>query len=182
MKRFSLLAIAAALALIAATQASAESHRLSLHADYNVPVSSSSLGSNVEFGAQYRFWGIFQFNGSVFTNFNYGADNIFNIASITPAGLFSAGFGMKVPLGGFAIELGWSQFYTGFGDNAGVYHFSDSYSFGLAIDLSDTFGIRVFNRSLYNFTGQAVASGRFAISATQERLNTLGAGVVLHLL
>ncbi|HUX20038.1 MAG TPA: hypothetical protein VMW69_02290 [Spirochaetia bacterium] len=181
MKRLFLLMIVAALVLLAATQVSAESHRLSLHADYNVPVSTNSVGSNVEFGAQYRFWGIFQFNGSVFTNFNYGADNIFNIASITPAGLFSAGFGMKVPLGGFALEFGWSQFYTGFGDNAGVYHFSDSYSIGLAIDLSDSFGIRVFNRSLYNFTTQAAASQHFAVTVAQGRVNTLGGGVVLHL-
>lgn len=181
MKRLFLLPAIALLALFSATQVSADIHRLSVHSDYNVPVSTNSLGSNVEFGAQYGFWGIFRLNASVFTNFNYGADNVFNIASITPAGLFSTGFGMRVPLGGLALELGWSQFYTGFGDNAGVYHFSDSYTIGLAIDLSHRFGVRVYNRSLYNFTNQALASDRYGLTAAEGRVNTLGAGVVLHL-
>lgn len=181
MKRIYLILLAGLLALIAAGQVSAETHRLSLHADYNAPISSSSIGSNVEFGAQYRFWGIFRFNASVFTNFTYGSNNLFNVATITPAGLFSAGFGMKIPLGGFAFELGWNQFYTGFGDSAGVYHFSDSYSIGLDFDLTDRFGIRVYNRSLYNFTSQALASSQYGLSASTGRVSTLGAGVVLHL-
>lgn len=180
MKRLWLGAAILAFGLVGAAQAAATG-RLSLHADYNVPISTNSLGSNVEFGAQYRFWGIFNFNGSLFTNINYGADNIFNIASITPAGLFSVGLGMRIPLGGFALELGWSRFYTGFGDNAGVYHFSDAYNFGLGIDLSDRFGIRVYDRSFYSFTPQAQASGQYGAAALLKQVSTLGVGVVFHL-
>lgn len=180
MKRLWLAAAILAFGLAGVVQAGAAG-RLSLHADYNLPISTNSLGSNVEFGAQYRFWGIFNFNSSVFTNINYGADNIFNIASITPAGLFSVGIGMRIPLGGFGLELGWSRFYTGFGDSAGVYHFSDAYNIGIGIDLSDHFGIRVYNRSLYSFTPQALASTRYASAALLKQVSTLGFGAVFHL-
>ncbi len=180
MKRMGIIFAAGIFALIAVSGASANG-RLSIHGDYNAPVSTTSIGSNLEFGAQYRFWGIFLLEGSIFTNINYGADNIFNIESITPIGLFSTGFGMRIPLGGLALELGWNQFYTGFANSGGVYHFSDSYNIGVAIDLSRRFGVRVYSRSLYNFTPQAVASQSFGVTYATEKVTTLGAGVVLHL-
>lgn len=180
MKRLWIGFAAGAILLIAATSASADG-RFSIHADYNAPISTSAMASNVEFGAQYKFWGIFLFEGSIFTDIQYGANNLFNIASITPIGLFSAGFGMRIPLGGFALELGFDPFFTGFGNTGGVYHYCDSYNFGIQLNLTRHFGLRFYDRVMYNFTPLALVSRSFGITSTAERVNTLGGGVILHL-
>ena len=79
-------------------------NRVNLHVDYNIPIAQSNLSSNLALGASYRFWGIFRFHGAIYTNVIPGGDNIFGIEAIKPIGLFSGGFGMRIPMGGFLPE------------------------------------------------------------------------------
>jgi len=172
--------IAVMLFLFGAGTAAFAEGRVAVHADYNAPVSAPDFGTNVEFGAQYRFWGIFLMEGSVYTNLVYGADNAFNIAGITPAGLFSGGVGMRVPLGSFAIEIAWNKFFTGFGDQ-GVYPYCDSYMIGVDLSLSESLSVRAYSSTLYNFSGRTSAGTGFSIADQQSPVTMIGGGVKVYL-
>jgi hypothetical protein len=172
--------IAVMLVLFGAGSAAFAEGRVAVHADYNAPVSAPGFGSNVEFGAQYRFWGIFLMEGSVYTNLVYGADNAFNIAGIAPAGLFSGGVGMRVPLGSFAIEMAWNKLFTGYGDQ-GVYPFCDSYMIGVDLSLSESLSVRAYSTTLYNFSGRTAAGTAFSIAATQSPITMIGGGLKVYL-
>ena len=163
--------------LIAGTGLAADD--FSLHVDYNVPVGNELVDPNLAFGAMYQFWGIFTISGTMYTDIVYGADNILNINRIQPLGLFSGGFGLQIPLGGFYLAMDWQKFYTGTISNAGIYNYCDSYKFGLSMDVNEYVGVEVYTRRLYAFTDRSVDDDAIRITSTDETVQTIGAGLVL---
>ena len=151
----------------------------SAHIDYNVPIGNEQIDPNLAFGALYQFWGIFTFSGTMYTDIVYGADNILNIDRIRPLGLFSGGFGLKIPLGGFHLVMDWQKFYTGTISNSGIYDYADSYKFGLSMDVNDYVGVEVYSRKLFGFSEKAVADEAIRIESSDETVQTIGAGIVL---
>ncbi|NOY08094.1 MAG: hypothetical protein GXP33_04550 [Spirochaetes bacterium] len=149
--------------------------------DYNIPISNETVDQNLSFGADYRFWGIFQFIGNMYTSVVYGGDNILNIKRIEPLGLFSFGIGIKIPLGGFYLALDYEKFYTGTTAKTGIYDFCDSVKAGINIDLSSTFGFEFYNRRLFNFSEKAVSDGGYRISKSDGIIWLLGVGVNFHI-
>ena len=155
--------------------------RFSVQADYNVPVGNEMIDPNLSLGATYRFWGIFTASANVYTDIVYGADNILNISSIQPLGLFSGGFGLQIPLGGLYLTMDWNKFFTGTISDSGIYDFCASYRIGLNIDLNEYVGVEVYSRKLFDFTDRAVADDNVRIVSNDQTVQTIGMGLVLNL-
>lgn len=153
---------------------------LSAHANYTTPIGNGKIDPSVGIGVIYRFWSVFTFSGTMYTEILFGAENVFNISQIRPIGLFSGGLGMKIPLGAFNITFGWQKFFTGIASEAGVYPHSDSYSIGATVDLSDSFGIAIFTRRLFNFIEQAVNDEALRIESAEDAVETVGVGLQFH--
>ena len=124
---------------------------------------------------------MFQFSFNMYNNIVLGADNILNIRRFAPIGLFSGGIGMKIPLGGFHLLLDWQKYFTGTAANEGVFPFSDSYAFGVSLDLSRVFGIEVMKRTLYNFSEQSIQDSALRVESENDKIDTLSLGVAIHL-
>ena len=154
---------------------------LTISADYSTPIGNNKIDPSVGVGVIYRFWGIFTFSGMMYTEIIYGADNLLNVQEIRPIGLFSAGLGMKIPLGAFDLTFGWQKFFTGTVSTDGVFPFSDSYKAGAAVNLSDAFGIEIFTRGLFAFSDQAVADSSLRIESPEDTVETIGIGLHFHL-
>ena len=75
---------------------------------------------------------------------------------------------MKIPMGGFHLLLDWQKFFTGTAADAGVFPFSDSYGYGVSLDLSDSFGIEVRQRRLYNFSEQTIQDSGLRIETVDD--------------
>jgi len=148
---------------------------LSIHSSWNSPVSDDFIDSSVSFGASYHFWGIFELTGSVYTTVKSGGDNIFGIESIDPIGLFSGGLGIKIPLGGISAIFDWQQLYDA-GD--AVQSLSETYKYGLSMDLNNRIGIEVYKRHFYNFSDEARA--KLNLNSNDKR-EMIGAGIVLYI-
>jgi hypothetical protein len=155
--------------------------RFTLTADYTMPIGNEKIEASVGVGAEYRFWGIFVFSATMYTEIVYGADNIFNISQVRPIGLFSGGLGMKIPLGGFDLTFDWQKYFTGTSSAEGVFPFSDSYAIGAAIDLSNSFGVEIFSRRLYNFSEQAITDAALKIESAEDTVETIGVALQFHL-
>lgn len=156
-------------------------NNFSVNIDYNIPISNESIDQNLSFGADYQFWGIFQFTGNIYTDIVYGADNIFNIKRIVPIGLFSFGIGLNIPLGGFFLLFDYEKYYTGTAAESGIYDFCDSVRAGISIDLSSTFGFEFYNRRLLNFSQKTVNDKGYRITKPDDAIGLLGMGVNFHL-
>lgn len=151
-----------------------------LNADYNMPIGNQQFSSNVGFGAGVKFWGIFVASGNIYTEIIYGAENIFNINSFRPIGLFSWGLGIDIPIGGISLIMDWQNFYTGIGYER-VDKYSDSYKIGLSVDISSNFALQFYSRKLFRFTQNALDSDIVEINSADETVQMIGAGVVLKL-
>lgn len=141
------------------------SEGLILRADYNSYVNSEealaadslpvadAVDGSVSFGLAYRFWGIFLFEGNMYTNFVFGGDNFFGIKEVLPVDLMSYGFGMQIPMGGLSLCMDWQRFFSGFGaaDN-GLNEFSNSFKLGAMFQINPGVGLEVYHRRLYDFT------------------------------
>lgn len=180
MKHARIMILTVVIVAIAAFSVSADD-RFSLNADYLVPVGNDQIGQSIGVGASYRFWGIFNFTGTMYTEILYGADNLFNIRQIRPIGLFSGGLGMEIPLGGFDLNFGWHKYFTGTSAETGVFPFSDSYTVGAGVDLSPSFGVAIYSRRLYNFSDQAIADEGLNIETSEDTVETIGIGLRFHL-
>jgi hypothetical protein len=170
----SLILIFLAIAVVSAAET------LTISADYSTPIGNNKIDPNVGVGVIYRFWGIFTFSGTMYTEIINGADNILNVW-IRPIGLFSAGLGMKIPLGAFDLTFGWQKFFTGTVSTDGVFPFSDSYKAGAAINLSKSFSVEIFTRGLFAFSEQAVADSSLRIETPEDTVETIGVGLHFHL-
>ena len=155
--------------------------RFSITSAYSMPIGNESIDPSLSIGVDYRFWGVFQFAFNMYNNIVMGADNILNISKIAPIGLFSGGVGMKIPLGGFHLIFDWQKYFTGTAADEGVFPFSDSYAFGVSLDLTDSFGIEVMKRSLYNFSSQAIRDSALRIASEDDKIDVLSLGVAFHL-
>ena len=151
--------------------------RFTVNGDYTVPIGNDKIDASIGVGAEYNFWGVFTFSGMMYTEIIYGADNILNISQIRPIGLFSGGLGMKIPMGGFELTFGWQKFFTGTAATDGVFAFSDSYSVGGVLNLSDFFGIGIYSRRLFNFTEEAIADSALRIESSEDTVDTIGISV-----
>ena len=154
---------------------------------YNLTVAKSSLGDLMTksdfgtiFGVGTTIWGIFELSAHAYTEILFGADNIFDIAGFRPIGLFSWGAGMRIPMGDFSLIMDWQSFYTGIGYSE-VSDYCDSYKYGIAIDLSDVFSLEFYSRTLFNFSETAIGSDLIDIESSEDRIQIIGAGAVLHL-
>jgi len=180
MKRFVVSLLVIVFALAGAVGLSADDSHLHIYADYNIPVENSAVTPNVAFGVGTTIWGIFELNAHAYTELLFGADNIFDVAGFRPIGLFSWGAGMRIPMGDFSLIMDWQSFYTGIGYSE-VSTYCDSYKYGIAIDLSDVFGLEFYSRTLFNFSEAAIESDLIDIESSEDRIQIIGAGAVLHL-
>ena len=171
--------IAAVLIAIACATVSAE--RLSISTAYNSPIGNESIDPNVGIGLEYRFWGVFAFSLNMYNDMVMGADNILNVQQIRPAGIFSGGVGMKIPLGGFHVLLDWQKFFTGTVAEQGVFALADSYALGVSLDLSKFFGIEVRSRRLFNFSDKAIQDPGLRIVSVDDTVDLLSIGASFHL-
>lgn len=146
-----------------------------------MPIGNDSIDPSLSIGLDYRFWGVFQFSFNMYNDIVMGAENILNIRTIRPIGLFSGGLGMKIPMGGFHLLLDWQKYFTGTAASEGVFPFSDSYAFGVNLDLSDTFGIEVMSRRLYNFSEQTIQDSALRVGSGNDTIDLLSLGVAFHL-
>jgi hypothetical protein len=175
------LCIVLVLLIVSGIGAVSAKNRFTVGADYTVPIGNEKIDPAFGIGLEYRFWGIFTFSGTMYNEIVFGADNIFNISQIRPIGLFSSGLGLKIPLGGFYLTFGWQKFFTGTVSDEGVFPFSDSYSIGAAIDVSDYFGIALYTRRLFNFSDKATADPALRIESTDDAFETIGIAMQFHL-
>lgn len=159
------------------------SELISIFANYNTPYNNQVLDNHIGVGGSFRFWGIFTANAIMYTEVIPGGDNIFNIQRFDPLGLFSVGFGMQIPLGdSFQIVGDWQPFYRGLGSAQGVYRFSDSWKMGLKVDLSDSFGIEVYKRTIYSFTDEAMNDPDtiFNTTPSEDGVELVGVGFLFY--
>lgn len=174
--------VPAAIMLVMVCFVVSAAERFSVTSAYSMPIGNNRIDPSLSIGLDYRFWGVFQFSFNMYNNIVLGADNIFNIKQIAPIGLFSGGIGMKIPLGGFHMLLDWQKYFTGTAAREGVFPFSDSYAFGVCLDLSRAFSIEVMKRTLYNFSPQAVRDTALRVESENDKVDLLSLGVVFHLL
>ncbi len=143
-----------------------------IEANYNFPFqTTSNIYETASFGLGYKFWGIFVLKGEMFTEIEYGADNLLNIKTITPIGLFSIGFGMHINMGDFTMIWDWAPMYQR--TTNGLAKYSQSSKFGFAIDLTSTIKLELYKRDLYNFSN---------LTIDQDKVRMLGIGVIWYLL
>ena len=167
------------LIVLICTTASAE--RFSVSTAYNSPIGNESIDPSIGVGLEYRFWGVFAFSINMYNDMVMGAENILNIQQVRPAGIFSGGVGMKIPLGGFHFLLDWQKFFTGTVAEQGVFALSDSYAFGVSLDLSNLFTIEVQSRRLFNFSEKAIQDPGLRITSTDDTVDLLSIGASFHL-
>jgi hypothetical protein len=179
MKKMRITVILAVLLVITCATVSAE--RFSITSAYSMPIGNDKIDQSLNIGLDYKFWGVFQFSFNMYNDIVLGADNILNLRTIRPIGLFSGGVGMKIPLGGFHLILDWQKYFTGTASSEGVFPYSDSYAFGVSLDLSDVFGIEVMSRRLYNFSEQTIQDSAFRVDSANDTIDILSLGVVFHL-
>ena len=179
MKTSKIITIAIVLIALACGAASAE--RLSISTAYNAPIGNKGIDPNFGIGLEYRFWGVFAFSINLYNDMVMGADNVLNIQQVRPAGVFSGGVGMKIPLGGFHLLLDWQKFFTGTVAEQGVFPLSDSYALGVSMDLSNFFGIEIRWRNLYNFSDKAIQDPGLRIAAADDTVDLLSIGASFHL-
>ncbi len=151
---------------------------------YNTPYNEGSLQSSLGIGAAYRFWGIFNLNLNMYTDIVTGGDNLFNISSIKPLGLFSAGWGARIPLGpGFAITGDLQRFYRGLGTEDQVFVFSDSWKIGINVELNSFCGLEFYTRRFFDFTEQARTEPDSLVSDLSEDgvIDMLGVAFLFYL-
>ncbi len=178
-KSFTVLLILGLMA-IGSTNLSADESMLHLSADYNIPIGNSDITPNVGFGVGTTFWGIFELSANIYTEIIYGAENIFNISGFRPVGLFSWGMGVRIPMGGISLIVDWQNFYTGLGYSV-VDKYSDSYKYGISVDISKSFSIELYSRTLFNFSQTAIDSDLIDIESEDDKIQVIGVGAVLHL-
>jgi hypothetical protein len=179
MKGKKLLIISVALLVITCAAVSADK-KFSISSAYSTPIGNDRIDPSLSVGIDYRFWGVFDFSMNMYNDIVLGADNILNVSQIRPLGLFSGGIGMKIPMGGFHMLLDWQKYFTGTASTEGVFPFSDSYSYGVSLDLGNSFGIEVRQRRLYNFSEQAIQDSALRIEAANDTIDLLSLGVVFH--
>ncbi len=179
MKSIRIAVIITVLMVIACAAVSAE--RFSVTSAYSMPINNDRIDQSLSIGIDYQFWGVFQFTFNMYNDIVMGADNLLNIRSVRPIGLFSGGIGMKIPLGGFHLLFDWQKYFTGTAANSGVFAFSDSYAFGVSLDLSDFFGIEIMSRRLYNFSEQTIRDTALKIDSKNDAVDTLSLGVAFHI-
>ncbi|MAG13653.1 MAG: hypothetical protein CMN78_03550 [Spirochaetales bacterium] len=170
-----------AITIIVLICATASAERFSISTAYTAPIGNESIDPNFGLGVEYRFWGVFAFSINMYNDVVLGADNILNVQQIRPAGIFSGGVGMKIPLGGFHLLLDWQKFFTGTVAEQGVFILADSYAFGVSLDLSDYFAIEVRSRRLFNFSEKAIQDPGLRIASTDDTVDLLSIGASFHL-
>ena len=173
--------VAALLLSVLSIVAVSADERFSVNSAYSMPIGNDSIDPSLSVGIDYRFWGVFQFSLNMYNDIVLGAENILNIKTIKPIGLFSGGLGMKIPMGGFHLLLDWQKYFTGTAADAGVFGFSDSYAYGVSLDISRSFGIEVSQRRLYNFSEQAIQDSGLRIETANDTIDVLSIGVSFYL-
>ena len=129
---------------------------IAINGSYNAPYNDGVLDSNLGIGASYRFWGIFNLNLNFYSDLVTGGDNLFNIKSVEPLGLFSLGWGCRIPLGpGFAMTGDLQRFYRGIGVEDQIFVFSDSWKLGVNVELNPYCGMEFYTRRFFDFTDKA---------------------------
>ncbi len=139
--------------------------RIILNSEYSIPLNPPSLASGEElppgaadtltFGAGYRFWGIAVASLNLYNEILYGQDNAVGIG-IRPLGLFSAGLGLEIPLGGPHLMLDWQRMFTGpTAPNEGVIDYAGQFKIGLSLPVFDFWRVHVFSRNIRNFSDRA---------------------------
>lgn len=167
--------------LMVITCATVSAERFSVTSVYSMPINNEKIDQSLSIGINYQFWGVFQFTFNMYNDIVMGADNLLNIRTVRPIGLFSGGVGMKIPLGGFHLLFDWQKYFAGTASNNGVFAFSDSYAFGVSLDLSDFFGIEIMSRRLYNFSERTIQDSALRVDSKNDALDTLSLGVEFHI-
>ncbi len=152
--------------MMIAVAASAEGRpRVILSSEYSIPLNPPVLATGEQLppgaadtltiGAGYRFWGVVVASGHVYNEILYGQDNPVGVA-VRPLGLFSAGLGLEIPLGGPQLVLDWQRLFTGpSAPNTGVIDYAGQFKIGVSLPLFDFWRVHVFSRNIRNFSDRA---------------------------
>ncbi|TVQ28463.1 MAG: hypothetical protein EA383_00450 [Spirochaetaceae bacterium] len=163
MKHISIILL---LIFVVAVSVSAENRpRVILGTEYSVPLNPPALESGEElppgaadtlaFAAGYRFWGIGIASVHLYNEILYGQDNPVGLG-VRPLGLFSAGLGLEIPLGGPSLILDWQRLFTGpSAPNTGVIDYAGQFKIGVSLPLFDFWRVHVFSRNIRNFSDRA---------------------------
>ena len=166
--------------LFGATNLWADS-KLRISGNYVTPIGNAQIDQSFGIGLDYHFWGVFNVSLNMYNEVVLGAENIFNIQTIRPIGLFSGGLGMKIPMGGLNLLLDWQKYFTGTSADQGVFMLSDSYAIGVDFELNNNLSIQIKSRRLYNFSEQAINDSRLRIESMTETVDVLGIGASFRL-
>ncbi|QEN04074.1 hypothetical protein EW093_04955 [Thiospirochaeta perfilievii] len=121
---------------------------VTLITSYILPVENSAFNSSLVLGIGSDFWGIFEFTGKAYFEIDSSADSFFK--SFQAPNVFSAGVGMNIPMGGFYLKSDYQRFFAIQSDmnDLSVSKFTDSYKFGIGIDLDRDVELEVYHRTL----------------------------------
>lgn len=138
---------------------------------------STYIDKNFGFGLEYGFWGIFSVGGNVYTDITWNAENFMGVEEITPIGLFSAGFGMDIPMGPIHFIMDWQKFYNAGKEEGDIFDYSDSFKYGIRVKVNQHIGLEAYSRKLYNFSAQAKTN----TALTKEEIDFIGLGLIINL-
>ena len=158
--------------------------RFCLIGSYNAPYNSESFQTSFGIGAAFKFWGIFNLNAHLYTDIVTGGDNIFNIQAVEPLGLFSFGWGVKIPMAtNMSVTGDLQKFYRGWGEGDEFYSFSSSWKAGVCVDINQYFGMEFYLRHLYDFSDEARNEADSLIAGLPEGENVklIGVGLIFYL-
>lgn len=121
---------------------------ISINSSYLIPVGNSDFHSSLVLGLGTGFWGIFEFTGNAYLEIDNSKEAFFN--KFQSPNVFSAGVGMNIPMGGFHLKGDYQRFFALESDKnvLSVSSFTDSYKFGIGIDLDYDVELEVYHRTL----------------------------------
>jgi len=157
---------------------------LNLTATYLAPINPPEeeatgdlyMERNFAFGAELGFWGIFTASAAAYTDITWNTDSFMGIENISPIGLFSAGFGMDIPMGPIHFVMDWSQYYNAGQEGGEVFDYSDSFKYGIRAKVNSHIAVEVFSRKLVNFTKAAKEN----TGLTVDEIEFIGVGLVIN--
>jgi hypothetical protein len=180
------------LLLVTVSGAFAQDEGPMLFANYNIPINPPdpdelaakdtevppAAAENLAVGLGYNFWGIFMVSGHMYNEILYGADSFLNIDAIRPIGVFSAGLGLEIPLGGVGVVLDWQRLFTGASSTAGIHTLSHAFKWGLSFEITPHFALEGYARRLSNFSSRA--KEEYLTYDGDTKFSTFGIGTIIR--
>lgn len=137
---------------------------------------STVMDRNFSLGLEYGFWGIFLLTGNVYTDITWNSEYFLGVEEIITVGLFSAGIGVDIPMGPLHFVADWQKFYDVANPEGDVFDFSDSFKYGLKIQVNKVLSLEAYSRRHFNFSKKA----KLEHSITKSNLEFIGLAIGIH--